>query len=286
MNPSTDLCNKAPRGRLIAAEVSAAIMVSLGGFWIESVGVPGMDLLFAWTPLAILITVFWSSGLCHAFNLIDGVNGLAGSTSILVSAGIAAIAWFAGDTEMALLAAVMVPAISGFQLLNWPKGRIFLGDGGAYSIGHLLAWLGIVVAVRNPGVAGISLALLYFWPVADTLWAIYRRAKNGARTDQPDRMHFHQLVMRTLEIRFGLRGRRHISNSLTSFVLSPVIAVPVIVGVAFYEQPLLGLVSMVALSLAFVGLYLSVYGFAAKKPKKQVGSPPEATQQNARIPAE
>lgn len=275
-----------PRNRLLAAGVSAVMMMVLQRIWITSVGVPGMDLLFVVPPLAIVITMVWSAGLCHAFNLIDGVNGLAGSTAIIIGAGLAVIAFLAGDHQIVAFAGVFVAAMIGFQLHNWPAGRIFLGDGGAYSVGHLLAWLGIALVIRNPQVAGISVALLYFWPVADTLWAIYRRRKNGKRTDQPDRMHFHQLVMRTLEIRFGLRGKRHISNALTSTLLSPIVAIPVIIGVASYNRPILGFVAMIALAAAFVLLYLNVVGFASRRKTPYLPSREAEAEESVQIAAE
>lgn len=252
-----------PRGRLLAALASGVVLVAMQGLWITSIGVPGVDAVFSLVPLAIAITLIWSTGLCHAFNLIDGVNGLAGATGVVIGAGLALVSWWVGDTQMLALTGTVIAALIGFQLHNWPMGRIFLGDGGAYSVGHLLAWLGIALVARNPQVAGISIALFFFWPVADTLWAIYRRRRSGRRTDQPDRMHFHQLVMRTLEIRFGLRGKRHISNSLTSFVLTPFVGMPIVLGVLFYRMPMLGLAAMVLLAGLFVVGYLSIVGLVS-----------------------
>ncbi len=262
-----------PRGRLLAALVSGIILLATQQIWITAIGVPGVDALFAFAPFAIVVTLIWSTGMCHAFNLIDGVNGFAGATGVVIGAGLALVSWWVGDTQMLALCGTVIAALIGFQLHNWPKGRIFLGDGGAYSVGHLLVWLGIALVARNPEVAGISIALFYFWPVADTLWAIYRRRRSGRRTDQPDRMHFHQLVMRTLEIKFGLRGKRHISNSLTSFVLTPFVGVPIALGVLFYRAPLLGLAAMVALSVAFVFMYLRIVGLVSYGRKSEEVAP-------------
>lgn len=275
-----------PKGRLIAAAVSGVVIIALQKFWITSIGFAGFDRVFLLAPLAIFLTLVWTAGLCHAFNLIDGLNGLAGFSAVLTSGGLAAIAWLAGDAQMAAFALVMMAAVSGFLIHNWPRGRIFLGDGGAYSIGHLLAWMGLALLYRNPDVAGISVALLYFWPVADTSWAIYRRWKGGRRTDQPDRMHFHQVAMRTLEIRFGLRGRRHISNSLASALMAPFIAIPIAAGVVFYQAPLMSLLSLLAMAAGFIGLYLRVYGFASTRPAGSVPSEDAGRNGAAKIPAE
>lgn len=247
-----------PKGRLLASGVSALIMIAFQQMWILSLGVPAMDLFFVVPAMAIPITLIWSAGLCHAFNLIDGLNGLAGSAAVIIATGLTVIAYFVGDDLIIYLSSLVIASVLGFLVHNWPKGSVFLGDGGAYCIGHILAWLGIALAVRNPEVAGISVALLFFWPVMDTLWAIHRRLNGGKKAGIPDRMHFHQLVMRSLEIRFGLRSKRHILNPFTSALLVPLIAVPVIVAVAAYKSPVVGFVAMITLAVTFVFLYYSV----------------------------
>lgn len=284
-----------PRRRLLAALVSGIMFLCLNGSWIEGVGLYWFDVLFALPPMAIVITLIWSTGMSHAFNLIDGVNGFAGATAIMVAAGLGLIAGFAGDHNMALLASVYIVAVAGFQLHNWPNGGLFLGDCGAYSLGHLLVWLGIVIVSRNPEVVGISVALLYFWPVLDTLWAIYRRKRTGRDAAQPDRMHFHQLVMRTLEIRFGLRGRRNIANSLTSTILTPVVAGPIAVGVLFYNNAVVGFVAMVLMTLLFILFYVGLLSYAKSTIRKDSWKPVSETHEEPvqlaeglaeRIPAE
>ena len=246
-----------PARRLVAAAGSSAVMVLGAGVWIGSSGLPGLDTLLMMAPFAIVFTILWCTGLCHAFNLIDGVNGLSATTGILIALGLSAIALFSGQTGMAVLALSLVPALLGFLALNWPLGKVFLGDAGAYSVGHLLAWVGILIAAASPDVAGVAVALLFFWPVADTLFAIYRRYRAGRRADQPDRLHFHQLVMRGLEIQVLGRDRRGMANSLTTVVLAPAIAAPVFVGVLTWDKPYAALISVVVFAVLFVAAYLA-----------------------------
>ena len=102
----------------------------------------------------------------------------------------------------------MVAAVLGFMVLNFPLGKIFLGDGGAYALGHLLVWSAIILINYASDVSAFAILLIFFWPVADTGLAIWRRWKLGNPTDRPDRLHFHQLAMRFIEIRFFGRDRR------------------------------------------------------------------------------
>ena len=107
---------------------------------------------------------------------------------------------------------MVIAAVLGFMILNFPFGKIFLGDAGAYVLGHLLVWTSILLIKYQPSVSPFAVLLVFFWPIADTGLAIWRRLKLGNPTDRPDRLHFHQLTMRYLEIRFFGRDRRNISN--------------------------------------------------------------------------
>ena len=98
--------------------------------------------------------------------------------------------------------------ILGFFLLNFPAGKIFLGDAGAYMIGHLLVWCAVILVNHSQELSPFAILLIFFWPVADTLLAIWRRWRQKRKTYQPDRLHFHQLVMRFLEIKFFGQSQR------------------------------------------------------------------------------
>lgn len=245
-----------PRARLVAAALSSMIAITLLQVWIPRSDVPGLDALLTFTPFAILVTVLWGAGLCHAFNLIDGLNGLAAGAGILTGLGLSAIALQSGDTVLAVAALGVVPAILGFLVLNWPFGKIFLGDAGAYSIGHVLAWLGVIVLVRVENVSVFAVALVFFWPVVETFFTIYRRIRAGRRPDQPDRLHCHQLIMRGLEISLIGRGRRNVSNPLTALLMLPFMGAPVLAGVLFWDRPQLATVAMALFALAYVQTYL------------------------------
>jgi len=181
--------NVSPRARLFAAFASAAVAIALTRTVVPDLGLFPNSLLYFVIP-AIAITLLWSAGTCHALNLIDGLNGLSSLYSMSAAVGFFMIAGYTGDVDIQIVASLLVAAMLGFFVLNWPFGRIFLGDAGAYGIGHVLAWLGIVLVARNPSVAGMAVLLLLFWPVCDTLFSILRRRMTRKATDQPDRLHF------------------------------------------------------------------------------------------------
>ena len=109
---------------------------------------------------------------------------------------------------------------------------------------------------NSVGVSTFAILLVFFWPVADTGLAIWRRWKLGNPTDRPDRLHFHQLIMRYLEIRFFGRGRRAIVNPLSTLILIPMISMPQILGVVFWNNFTATVWCFCGVSLLFIITYL------------------------------
>ena len=89
----------------------------------------------------------------------------------------------------------MIAAVLGFMVLNFPMGKIFLGDGGAYALGHLLVWSAIILINSETKISAFSYSL-FFWPVANTGLA-YSVDGSWATPLAADRLHFHQLAMRS-----------------------------------------------------------------------------------------
>ncbi|MGV0908948.1 glycosyltransferase family 4 protein [Martelella sp. FOR1707] len=249
-----------PRRRLIAAAVSSLLAVVLFKLWIPRADIPLIGTIIAFSPFAIAVTIFGGAGICNAFNLVDGVNGLSSLIAVVVAAALAAIAAQNGLFEVSAWCAVAIGALLGFLVFNFPLGKIFLGDAGAYGIGHILAWLAFLILNFIPNLTPWALLLIFFWPIADTLLAIFRRRIAGRPADQPDRLHFHQLVMRALEIGVLGRNARHISNPMTTVILAPMFTAPAIAGVIFWHNP-----AAAALALAFfAALFVATYQFGAR----------------------
>jgi UDP-GlcNAc:undecaprenyl-phosphate GlcNAc-1-phosphate transferase len=258
-----------PLTRLSGMSVSAIIVIAAWGIWVKSVDLPVIDNILAIRPIAIVATVFMVSGVTNAFNLIDGLNGLAGLTGVTTAVATATIAIASGHPDIASASLLMASFILGFLTFNFPWGKIFLGDAGAYLTGHILVWLAIGLTNDKPEVTPLATLLIFFWPVADTMLAIWRRRRSKKPTDQPDRLHFHQLVLRYIEIRHLGRGRRHIANPLATAIMLPMIIAPQIAGVAFATSPAWAGASVVAFGVLFVTTYLvgmrSAARFAGRK---------------------
>jgi UDP-N-acetylmuramyl pentapeptide phosphotransferase/UDP-N-acetylglucosamine-1-phosphate transferase len=222
-----------PRRRLLAATVSGAMFIALMGQWVLHTGMPGLDTALLWPLFAVTFSLFLGVGISHAFNLIDGLNGLAGFTALAAALALATIADQSGLTEHRDILFTIAAAVIGFLIFNFPFGKIFLGDAGAYVIGHLLFWMSVSILWNAPDVSPFALLLIFFWPIADTLLAITRRLSLGKSIAQPDRLHFHQLVMRGVEIVFLGRKKRRIANPLAALFTLPFVFIPMITAVIF-----------------------------------------------------
>ena len=116
-----------PRARLIAS--AASFVILLFRIWLDSLGIPGVDLVLMFAPFGMLFTIFATVGVVNAFNLIDGLNGLSSYVTVSVAFSLSIIGFKAGNTQISIFLVLLVAAVLGFMVLNFPMGKIFLGDG-------------------------------------------------------------------------------------------------------------------------------------------------------------
>ena len=262
---SEDLGYKmSPSRRLLASVISGSLVIIIFKVWVNYVGIPGLDFLLSFAPIGIAFTLFATAGVVNAFNLIDGLNGLSSYATISTSFALSIVAFQAGNSQLSLFLVLISSAIMGFTLLNFPLAKIFLGDAGAYTLGHLIVWSAVLLVNFEPAISPYAILLIFFWPVADTGLAIWRRWKLGNPTGIPDRLHFHQLAMRFLEIRFLGRDQRQIANPLATVVIIPLISTPQVLGVLFWHDVPLTIWSTVLASFIFVTTYFLGIKFAKK----------------------
>ena len=257
-----------PLRRLVAAGVSAALAVVLLGVWVAHADLPGLDLVMAFMPAAVVLTIALSGGFCHATNLVDGMNGLATTVVLSAAVGLTLLAHEAGDADLAVLAALVGAAMAGFLVLNWPFGTVFMGDAGSYGVGHILIWIATLLAWRVPDITAPALLLILFWPFADTFHSIARRLMRRAPVFAPDRMHLHQKMRRCIEIVFLGDTNRKLSNPLATLCLVPMIVLPVVAGVYLSHDASLAWLAVLAFGLLFSLVNILVTRFAIARRRR------------------
>ena len=242
------------RTRLALTMASGLLGCVLTGVTLSRVNVVGVDTLLATVlPLSYLFTAFAVAGAVNAFNIIDGFNGLAGGVAMVSLCALAALAGEAGDTVLVQVALLVVAVVGGFLLVNFPLGKIFLGDGGAYSLGFLIAWLAILVPMRNPSISVWATLLACAYPILETGFSIVRRSRRDRSPGDADRLHLHSLVQRRIIGRLMPNASMLARNSATGAAMWCAAIIPALLAIACARNSL-------ALALCFA---LCAFGYSA-----------------------
>ena len=159
--------------------------------------------------LDALVTVLWIVGAINAFNLIDGLDGLAAGLALIASLGLAGALLFTGNTADTIPYLVLAGACLGFLRYNFHPASVFLGDTGSMFLGLCIATLPLVTGSRKELIASLGVPLLAMGvPIFDTMLAIWRRSVRamlhrktgevGRQTQvmQPDKDHLHHRLLR------------------------------------------------------------------------------------------
>ncbi len=244
--------------RLLLTMIAGAAAAWLLGGVLNRLDVPVFDQLLVYLPFAVIFTAFAVGGISNAINIIDGVNGLAGGFAILALACLAFIANQVGDALVFYGAAILAGSLIGFLFWNWPSGRLFLGDGGAYLVGFMLSELAVLLVVRNPAVSPWFPMVLLVYPVFETFFSIYRRkVMRGRSPGHPDGLHLHQLIFRRL-VRASTPLRR---NSRVAPYLWIANVFPMLMAVVFWNRTGVLLLCALAFCLFYVINYWAIVHF-------------------------
>ena len=148
--------------------------------------------------MGIIFSTFAIVGMMNAVNIIDGFNGLASGIILLILLSFAITSYDQSNMEIFTIVTVTAGATLGFFILNFPKGKIFLGDGGAYLLGFIIAIIGIFLASNYENISPWYILAIFIYPVWEVLFSIGRKLSMGISPMQPDAYHFHMLVYRQI----------------------------------------------------------------------------------------
>jgi len=261
----------------VLVRLLTAFIAGVGAFYLTDAQITRLDL--AWLDPALGITIvsmcftaFAIAGVANAYNIIDGFNGLASMVAIIALTAIGIVGLWVNDQLIAYGALWMIAAILGFFIWNYPKGLIFLGDGGAYLIGFWVAALSILLVARNTSVSPWFALLVNAYPIVETLFSIWRRrVHHGVSPGLPDAAHFHSLIYRRIMMwskrdhdRTHGQDGHYLNNAKTSpylWLLSSIGAIPALVW--WRSTSILMLAT-----LAFILLYLYLYYCITHKYKR------------------
>jgi UDP-N-acetylmuramyl pentapeptide phosphotransferase/UDP-N-acetylglucosamine-1-phosphate transferase len=247
----------------VKARLAASILSALSASWllhatIDELNIWGVDALMTFWPIALVVTAVVVAGGVNAINIIDGFNGLASSTVVVMLAALGAVGVSVGDQLSTELAMLGLGAAAGFLMVNYPTGRLFLGDGGAYFLGFWVAEIAVLLLVRNPSVNAWQILSICAYPVIEVLFSIYRRKfVRQASPGTPDGLHLHTLVYRRAVPRLlGWTVRQAWQrNAAVACVIIPWIATASVLSVIAGASVIGGIAVVVMQLIAYVLVY-------------------------------
>lgn len=191
-----DVLDIGPRWKFAGEVMAAGAFVGLGGDSLTNLGSFLGGGAITLDMLAVPFTIFCMVGGMNAFNLSDGLDGLAGGFAAIVAAVFAFFSWRIGAPDMLLVCVALLGGVIGFLRYNSYPARLFMGDCGSLALGYVLTALLVSGSQRTGGeVPLVAWAMVMALPLLDTLLVMARRIRYGHSPFQPDRTHLHHRLM-------------------------------------------------------------------------------------------
>jgi len=184
----------------LGGQLGAAALAVGAGYAVRLVTLPFTGETIDLGVVGLVTSIVWIVGVTNAVNLIDGLDGLASGVACIACVTLVVISLLEARTGAALLGACLGGALVGFLAFNLPPATIFLGDSGSLLVGFWLAVLSLQALQKTSTMVLIVASLLALGlPLADTTWAIVRRAMAAgpAGVFRPDQGHIHHRLLRT-----------------------------------------------------------------------------------------
>jgi UDP-GlcNAc:undecaprenyl-phosphate GlcNAc-1-phosphate transferase len=193
----------------------------------------------------------------NGMNLIDGVNGLCGTVALTILSALLFLSYKTADITMLSIIFSLILLIIPFMLFNYPYGRIFLGDLGAYSLGLIVSMLTIILFGRHPEISPWGAVLILIYPATEVVFSLLRRLVKGTSIYHADTAHLH------LKLFHFFRPQPHykkIANALVTPVLCALWLFPLVLITWVYHKPLFIWIALII----FILLYSLIYAIVPR----------------------
>jgi len=178
-----------------AVQGLAATMLFMGGLRILNIPVLFGEHQLPWF-VGLPFTILWVLAITNAFNLIDGLDGLAAGSALFSTLVAFVVALLSGSSLVTVMAIALAGAILGFLRYNFNPATIFLGDSGSLFIGFLLSALALAGAQKAPTIVAVAIPVVSFGlPILETSLSILRRLVSGRPVFTADREHIHHKLL-------------------------------------------------------------------------------------------
>ena len=195
------------------------------------------------------------AAIANGMNLIDGVNGLCGAAALSILASLLFLSYKTADTAMLALIFSVMLLFTPFMLMNYPKGLIFLGDLGAYSLGLITSMLTIILFGRHPEISPWGAILILIYPATEIIFSVLRRLLSGVSIFKPDTAHLHIKFFHFFQLQLNYKK---IANALVTLTLSGLWIFPLLAIPWVYHKPLFIWMTIILFMIFYGALYVIV----------------------------
>jgi UDP-GlcNAc:undecaprenyl-phosphate/decaprenyl-phosphate GlcNAc-1-phosphate transferase len=266
-----DIKQLSPPVKLAGQVIATTIVVTLG--YTTNFFTPKLANNLTATVLNIALTIVWLVGVTNAINLLDNMDGLAGSISLITAMVLGALFWRVGNLGLVLVSAALVGSLAGFLFYNFPPAKIFMGDSGSLFLGFTLAVLAIA---RQPQASNVFAVLgvptlLFLLPILDMILVSFTRWMRGVSVVQGGRDHTsHRLIA------FGLNERQVVWIFSGVAIISGAVAIA-IESIGYWLSLIFAPIFVVGLAMIIAylsGIKIIVSPSSLKTPPRFLGRQP------------
>jgi len=257
--------NIKPSLRLFLMIIFLIVLIKYNNFYLEYTGI---EILNNWLENSKVFSLIFIC-LCFLFvingaNLIDGYNGLLGFHSLIILINLFAVNYLNGNNDLANFLFFQIIILILFLIFNFPKARIFLGDGGSYLLGAFIAVSAIKTSIENPNISPFYFCILLFYLFFEVFFSFFRKLiKEKMSPIHPDRKHLHMLFYKIL---LKKNNDKLKSNYLVSIFINLIYLVLIIPAILKMESGLF----CKYYSIVFFVVYLFLYKVASRKVNNKI----------------
>ncbi len=202
-----------------------------------------------------LFYILSMAAIANGMNLIDGVNGLCGAVALSILSAFLFLSYKTADMMMLFLIFSVILCLIPFLLINYPYGRIFLGDLGAYSLGLILSMLAIILFGRHPEVSPWGAVLILIYPATEVVFSLLRRMVKRVSIYHADTEHLHLKLFHFFRVQSAYKK---ISNSLVTPTLTLLWIFPMFTITWTYQKAFYIVTAIIIFIVIYSVLYIVI----------------------------
>ena len=216
---------------------------SFGVFFLDS-----LNQIIFFKYLLVLLAIFF---IINGSNLVDGFNGLLGIHSIII---LLILSFTLSESSYELIHVknylyVLITATACFLILNFPKAKIFLGDGGAYFLGSQISCISIIIYNTSDFLSPFFISIILSYLFFEIFFSVFRKLYEKKNPFLPDGFHMHMIVYRHIKKKINL------SNPATSICLNLIYIILILPSLFYYDKDFYCMIHFLIMIIVYMTFY-------------------------------